>query len=87
MYAAEITIKNELGLHARPAQMLAEESVRFNSDIIIIKDGVQYNGKSILGIMSMGAAKGDKLIFQAYGKDEKEAVDTLVRLIENKFDE
>ena len=87
MYTAEIVLKNETGLHARPAKMLVDECTKYVSDITIIKNEQEFNAKSILGIMSMGAMKGDKLIFQAVGKDEKEAIEGLVTLTENNFGE
>lgn len=87
MYKVEIELKNETGLHARPASMFVKEASKYTSEITVVKEGTSYNGKSIMGILSMGANKGDKLTIMAEGEDEKEAVDALVKLIENNFGE
>lgn len=87
MYKAELVLKNETGLHARPASMFISEACKYVSDIKIIKDGKEYNGKSIISVLSMGAGKGDRVTILARGQDEKEAVDGLVELIENGFGE
>lgn len=87
MYKAEVVLTNETGLHARPASLLVKESAKYKSDIKIVKDGKEYNAKSIMGIISMGAGKGTKLIITAEGVDEKEVVLCLKDLIENKLDD
>jgi phosphocarrier protein len=87
MYKVEIELKNETGLHARPASMFVKEASKYTSEVTVVKEGTSYNGKSIMGILSMGANKGDKLTIMAEGEDEKEAVDALVKLIENNFGE
>jgi len=81
MYKEEITLTNETGLHARPASLFVKESAKYESEIKLIKEGQEYNGKSIMGILSMGASKGDKLTIQAEGKDEEEAVKGLIELL------
>ncbi|MTI47549.1 HPr family phosphocarrier protein [Sporosalibacterium faouarense] len=87
MYKVEVELKNETGLHARPASVFVKEASGYSSEIFVIKDEKTYNGKSIMGILSMGAGKGDKIILQADGEDEKEAVEALKSLIENNFGE
>jgi len=87
MYKAEVEIKNAAGLHARPASVFTKESSKFKSDIIVSKNGKEYEAKSILGILSMSASKGDVLTISADGADEKEAVTALVALIESGFGE
>ncbi|SHJ55753.1 HPr family phosphocarrier protein [Paramaledivibacter caminithermalis] len=87
MYITEIILKNELGFHARPAKALVEESLKFNSDIIVLKDNKEYNAKSILSLMSMNDIKGDILKLQASGDDEKEAIEALITFAQKDFDE
>lgn len=83
MYKSEIILKNNNGLHARPASVFVQEASKFISDIGLIKDGQEYNAKSIMGLLSMGAFKGDILTIVAEGEDEEEAVDTLIELLKN----
>ncbi|MBC8591526.1 HPr family phosphocarrier protein [Wansuia hejianensis] len=85
MYKEEITLLNQTGLHARPASLFVKEASQYKSDIKVIKDGQEYNGKSIMGILSMGAGKGDVLTIQAQGEDEEKAVKNLVDLIANQL--
>ncbi|OQX55326.1 MAG: phosphocarrier protein HPr [Candidatus Cloacimonas sp. 4484_209] len=83
-----LTIENKLGLHARPASLFVKTAGQFESDITIEKDGVEVNGKSIMGIMMLAAEQGSEIILTAKGPDEKEAIDALVQLItKRKFDE
>lgn len=81
------TIRNKLGLHARAAALLVKTANRFVSDIIIEKDSLEVNGKSIMGILMLAAAKGSKVTLRAEGKDALQAIQTLGKLIENKFGE
>lgn len=85
MFKDELVLQNETGLHARPASLFVKEAAKFKSEIKIIKDDKEYNGKSIMGLLSMGVAKGDKLIIQAEGEDEEAAVTELVDLLLNKL--
>lgn len=85
MYMMEVVINNELGLHARPANEFIKEASKFKAEIKVIKNNTEYNGKSIIGILSMGAIKGDTITIAAKGEDEKEAVEALVKLIASKF--
>ena len=85
MFKDELILQNETGLHARPASLFVKEAAKFKSDIKLIKDDKEYNGKSIMGLLSMGVAKGDKIIIQAEGEDEETAVAELVDLLVNKL--
>lgn len=85
MFKEEIILQNETGLHARPASLFVKEAAKYKSDIKLIKDNKEYNGKSIMGILSMGVAKGDKITVQAEGEDEETAVTELVDLLLNKL--
>ncbi|MCM2266644.1 MAG: HPr family phosphocarrier protein [Elusimicrobiales bacterium] len=82
-----ITIINELGIHARPAGMVANTASRFASDIKLVKDGMEVNAKSIMGIMTLAAGKGSVIEVTAKGKDEAEAVKAIEELFARKFDE
>jgi phosphocarrier protein len=87
LIAREIEIKNKLGLHARAAAKLVHTAARFQSDIKIRKGDEEVDGKSILGILLLAAGKGAVITIKADGPDEREAVDTIEKLIDAKFDE
>ena len=87
MYKEKVTLKNETGLHARPASLFVKEASRFTSGITVIKNDKEYNAKSIMGILSMGAGKGDTILIQAEGNDAEEAVKALVKLVDDNFNE
>ena len=87
MAVKEFTIKNLLGIHARPAAKFAKAANGFQSTIRVMKDGLEVNGKSIMGIMMLAAAQGNVIQVEAEGPDEKDAIRALGELIENKFDE
>ncbi len=78
-------IANRAGVHARPAALLVRTANRFQSDIYLEKDGERVNGKSIMGIIALGAAYRTTLRVIATGADEAEAVEALVRLVDSKF--
>jgi phosphocarrier protein len=81
------TIRNRLGLHARAAALLVKTANKFVSEVTIEKDGLEVNGKSIMGILMMAASKGTKITLKVEGRDSVQALQTLGRLIENKFGE
>lgn len=87
MIKKDVILKNETGLHARPASLFVKEASKFTSDIKVGKDGKEFNAKSIMGILSMGATKGDTISIKADGKDAIEAVEVLVKLVNDGFNE
>lgn len=87
MYKEDIILQGESGLHARPASLLVKEAAKYSSNIKVARDGQEYNAKSIMGVLSMGATKGDKLTIMAEGQDEEEAVKALINLIKNQLNE
>ncbi len=87
MVEREVVIKNRAGMHARPAALLVQTANKFSSNIYFEKDSEQVNGKSIMGIITLGATYNTWLKIIADGKDETEAVEALARLFENKFEE
>jgi phosphocarrier protein len=87
MEVQTFTIKNKLGLHARAAALLVKTANRFVSNVSLEKDGLEVNGKSIMGILMLAATKGTRITVKAEGKDAEQAIETLGKLIENKFGE
>ena len=87
MYTQEITVQNEVGLHARPATYFIQKANEFKSGIWGEKEERRVNAKSLLGVLSLGIVKGTNIALIADGSDEKEAVDALVSLIQNNFGE
>lgn len=85
MYEEKVTLVNEIGLHARPASIFIREAVKHACDINVVKQDRSYNAKSIMSVLSMSASKGDEIIIRASGDGEKEAVKSLVDLVENKL--
>lgn len=80
-------IKNKLGLHARAANMMVQVASDFVSTIMVDKDGIEANAKSIMGLLLLAAGQGSKIVVRAQGKDAKEAVAEIGKLIEGKFGE
>ncbi|RMG58862.1 MAG: HPr family phosphocarrier protein [Deltaproteobacteria bacterium] len=83
----DFEITNELGLHARAASALANLAGKFSSEIKLVKDGVEVNGKSIMGILMLAAPKGSVITVEARGEDALEAVDAIGELIKDRFGE
>jgi len=86
MVKKEITIKNESGLHARPAAIIVQKANGFKSDIFLEKDEDRVNAKSIMGVMMLAAAFGTAIRVIAEGADEEKAVDTIAALLESDID-
>jgi phosphocarrier protein len=87
MTSKTFTISNELGLHARAAASFVKIANRFRASITVKKDSVSVNGKSIMGVLMLAAAKGTEVTVEADGEDENDALLELGKLIENKFGE
>jgi len=85
MIEKTVTIKNRLGMHARPAALFVKTAAQFKSDISVIKDGLEVNGKSIMGVMMLAAEQGSQITLRADGEDEREAIEALEKLINDKF--
>jgi phosphocarrier protein len=83
----EFTIVNKLGLHARASALFVKTASRFVADIRLEKEGVEVNGKSIMGIMMLAASKGTTVRLNVCGADEAEAMQTMGDLITNGFGE
>ena len=87
MVTQEVTINNEVGLHARPATFFIQKANEFKSGIWVEKDERRVNAKSLLGVLSLGITKGTTLTLLADGSDEKEAVAALSELVSGNFGE
>ena len=83
----EVTIVNRNGLHARPAAEIVKTAARFKSDIVLIRDDLEVNGKSIMGVMMLAAEFGSTLKLRANGPDAEQAVAALADLVAARFGE
>jgi phosphocarrier protein HPr len=87
MISRAVTVVNQLGLHARAAARFVHLATRFESHIRVGRDTKVMDGKSIMGILLLAAARGTTLTITADGRDETEALDALARLVESGFGE
>ena len=87
MIERTVTIRNRAGMHARPAALLVKTASGFASQIYLEKDNERVNGKSIMGVITLGATYNSQLVIIADGPDEAKAVDAIEKLIENRFEE
>lgn len=85
MFVKDVVVKNQVGLHARPATFFIQKANEFKSSIWIEKEERRVNAKSLLGILSLGIVGGTSIRIIADGTDEQEAVDGLVSLVESGF--
>ena len=87
MLSNEFLIVNKLGLHARASALFVKTASRFTSEIKLAKEGVEVNGKSIMGIMMLAASKGTTVRLTVSGPDEVEAMQVIGDLVNNGFGE
>ncbi|MBQ3141207.1 MAG: HPr family phosphocarrier protein [Clostridia bacterium] len=85
MYMKEVSVQNQIGLHARPATFFIQKANEFKSSIWVEKEERRVNAKSLLGVLSLGITGGTKIRIVADGSDEDTAVNTLCALIESEF--
>jgi phosphocarrier protein len=83
----QVQIVNKNGLHARPAAEIVKLAAKFQSEITIVKDDLDVNGKSIMGVMMLAAEHGSTILLRAEGPDADAALDALSTLVSNKFGE
>lgn len=83
----KIEIKNRLGMHARASALLVQTVNQFSSEVKISKDDYVVNARSIMGVLTLGAAKGNKIRVETKGEDAQEAMFAIEQLIEDKFRE
>ena len=87
MIERTVTIANRNGLHARPAAEIVKMAAKYKSEITLVRDDLEVNGKSIMGVMMLAAEFGSTLVLRANGPDAEDAVGALATLIEGKFGE
>ncbi len=87
MYVKEVTINNQVGLHARPATFFIQKANEFKSSIWVEKEERRVNAKSLLGVLSLGIVKGTTVSLIADGADEQMAVEKLAELVNSDFAE
>lgn len=87
MFVKEVTVENQVGLHARPATFFIQKANEFKSSIWVEKEERRVNAKSLLGVLSLGIVGGTTITLIADGSDEKEAVAALAELINSNFGE
>jgi phosphocarrier protein HPr len=80
-----VVVSNPQGLHARPAELFSRLALQFEADIEVIRDGLRIDAKSILNVLTLGAAQGTTLILEARGADAEKAIDALERLVVSDF--
>ena len=85
MIQQEIIVSNTLGIHARPASLIAQTAGKYKAEIKLIKDGTPANAASIMNVMMLAAAYQTKVLIKAQGPEEKEAVEALTQLFNAKF--
>lgn len=82
-----LTIKNELGLHARSAAMIVRALERFRSSVFLERDGAQVDARSLLDILTLACPKDSRVVVRADGDDAREAVESIEKLVDDKFGE
>ena len=87
MVEKEVVVKNRAGIHARPAARLVQTANMYDSQVFLEKDHEKVNGKSIMGIITLAATYNTTIKISAEGSDEREAIEAISRLFENKFEE
>lgn len=87
MVEREVEVLNRAGIHARPAALIVKVANKFTSNLYMEKDRMKINGKSIMGIITLGASYKSRLIITTDGPDEEEAAQAIERLFLNRFEE
>lgn len=87
MIEQKVMIKNRAGMHTRPAATLVKTAAKYKSDFFIYKDGMEINGKSIIGVMTLAAEQGSTLLLRFDGVDEQDAAADVIDLFNRGFDE
>ncbi|TMA59706.1 MAG: HPr family phosphocarrier protein [Deltaproteobacteria bacterium] len=82
-----IEIKNKLGLHARASALLVQTVNKFSAQVSLSVDGQTVDGRSILGVMTLGAPQGSKILVEAQGDDAERVIKAIEKLIDNRFNE
>jgi phosphocarrier protein HPr len=81
----QLQIRNQLGLHARACALFVKTASRFKSEVLVSRDGLEVNGKSIMGVMMLAAEEGSTILVKAIGADEGDALTAIQELVDGKF--
>jgi phosphocarrier protein HPr len=81
------TVRNKMGLHARPAALIVQTANKFPCEVTLVKDGQNVNGKSIMGVLMLAAAKGTTILVRAEGDEAQACADAISDLFEKGFNE
>lgn len=87
MVSKELTVLNRAGIHARPAAMIVKVANKFKSELFMNKEDMKINGKSIMGVITLGAGYKSKILISCEGEDEQDMADAIEKLFENRFEE
>jgi phosphocarrier protein HPr len=87
MVQQEVVVKNRLGLHTRPAATLVKLAAKFKSEFFLERDGYRVNGKSIIGVMTLAAEQGARIVLEFSGEDERDALAAVADYFDRGFDE
>ncbi len=87
MVSREVTIKNRAGIHARPAALIVQTANQFESQVFLEKDDNRINGKSIMGVITLGAGYNTTVTIITIGPDEVAAAEAMIALFERRFEE
>jgi phosphocarrier protein HPr len=87
MLQKQVKVINTVGIHARPASLLVQEANKYKCNIMLIKNEKQWNAKSILSVMAMGAKQHDEILITAEGENEIQAMESILKLIKGGFGE
>ena len=88
MVGKQVTVQNQLGIHARPATLLVQTAAKFEAEIYLSKGDIRHiNGKSIMGVMMLAAEHGADVLVEADGQDETEALEAVAQLLASSFED
>ncbi len=87
MAETQLVIRNQLGLHARACALFVKAASRFKSEVLVARDDLEVNGKSIMGVMMLAAEEGATILVKALGPDEEQALEAIRELVDGKFGE
>ncbi len=82
----KVIVQNSQGLHARPAAMFVQLANKFDAEVTVKKEDLEVNGKSIMGIMMLGATKGTEIIIRTKGPDAQRAIDELAKMLQTDIE-
>ncbi len=85
MVEKDVVVNSDAGIHARPAMMIVREAMKYPCEVMLIKDNVEADAKSIMSVLGLAIISGSKLTIRAKGEGESELVDYLINLIEKDF--